>query len=370
MKAIILGGYGRVGRVAAKQLLEHLDDVEVAIAGRSLEKAEAFCSSLGRKAKPLQVDAGNADQLSAAVRGYDIALNSTSVRYNVPVAEVAINERISLIDLGFIPEDTLRQLKMHEKAKEKQMAIIPGCGVTPGLTNMLARCAANFLDSVESIHIRWASITPADYANLQETSILPAGQFSTVTVYEKGRFVEKEPFSDGELVRFPGFGKYEQLMCYSVPHSESVTLPLNITITDECNVKISRHPKLMEAARKAYGLGAGSQGLQFSETDDADFNGFALSVAVTGYRKQGRIGGRFRLTYHSSMTGGSGHNPVDLYTGIPAAVAMEFVYKGISSQKGVVPPEAYFPAERFMETVAHRYTQNGSAIISMLTAAD
>lgn len=57
MKVFMLGGYGAVGLPAAKLLMESDQVNEIALAGRSLERAQEAAAEIGDKASAVQVEA-------------------------------------------------------------------------------------------------------------------------------------------------------------------------------------------------------------------------------------------------------------------------------------------------------------------------
>ena len=69
------------------------------------------------------------------------------------VTDAAIAAGAHLVDLGSYYPETLQQLDRHAAAERAGCRIVPGCGVAPGLTNILARLGADRLDTVENVRI-------------------------------------------------------------------------------------------------------------------------------------------------------------------------------------------------------------------------
>ena len=99
----------------------------------------------------MRVDVDDPASLAAAVGDTDVVLNATYMRHNVPVTDAAIAAGVHLVDLGSYYPETLQQLDRHEAAERAGCRIVPGCGVAPGLTNILARLGADRLDTVQAI---------------------------------------------------------------------------------------------------------------------------------------------------------------------------------------------------------------------------
>src|SRR5262249_42937703 len=119
--------------------------------------------------------------------------------------------------------NTPRQLELDSEAKAAGVSIVLGCGATPGVTNVLARRGADALDTVEAIHIAFAShrsIAPS--AGLLDPVIDEFSPEATRFYYEDGRLVEVLPFAGARTIPFqPPVGDQE---VYFVPHSETHTL--------------------------------------------------------------------------------------------------------------------------------------------------
>jgi saccharopine dehydrogenase (NAD+, L-lysine-forming) len=64
-----------------------------------------------------------------------------------------------LLDLGGL-YNTPKQLALSDEAKEKGVLIVLGIGATPGISNLMARDAADSMDSVEEIHVSFATFRP------------------------------------------------------------------------------------------------------------------------------------------------------------------------------------------------------------------
>ena len=76
MKVFALGGYGKVGLPAIKLLAQSDLVTEIAVAGRSLERAEKAATEIGEKAIAVQADGTDEQELTSLLAGYDIIVNA------------------------------------------------------------------------------------------------------------------------------------------------------------------------------------------------------------------------------------------------------------------------------------------------------
>lgn len=230
MRYVVLGGAGAMGRITVRDLFETADDAEILIADYNVKNAER----LARSYRNPRVSAAFVDVLdilatSRLLRGAFAVINSVQYEFNLHVMKAALKAGAHYLDLGGLFHITRKQLKLHSQFKEAGLTAILGIGAAPGITNILARFAADQLDRVREIHIRLGSIDKTKILNppplsssysiqtiLEEFSYPPA-------VFTKGRFRFVEPMSGEEEVVFPSpVGR--QYPMYTI-HSEIATLP-------------------------------------------------------------------------------------------------------------------------------------------------
>src|SRR5262245_38134550 len=120
---------------------------ELSIGDLRPEAAAALLRRLGAPERVVEVDVGEPDSLRAALGDTEVVLNATLMRHNVAVTDAAIAAGVHLVDLGSYYPETLEQLDRSAAAERAGSRIVIGCGVAPGLTNILARLGADRLDS-------------------------------------------------------------------------------------------------------------------------------------------------------------------------------------------------------------------------------
>ena len=90
MKVFALGGYGTVGLPAIRLLVESDLVTEIALAGRTVERAEQAAAQIGEKATAVQVDGTDEEQLALSLAGYDIIVNTAANQVVLPAIHAAI----------------------------------------------------------------------------------------------------------------------------------------------------------------------------------------------------------------------------------------------------------------------------------------
>ena len=109
---------------------------------------------------------GHARKLKGAdavslMRGCHAVVSAMPYRFNVALARAAVRARASFCDLGGNTELVEEALRLHKDAQKAGVAIVPDCGVAPGLSNVLARIAYEETPGARDIQIRCGGL-PVD----------------------------------------------------------------------------------------------------------------------------------------------------------------------------------------------------------------
>lgn len=142
-KRYLMLGSGRQGVAAAYDLARFGDAEQIC-----LLDMRAACARFGARrvnelvGKPLcisgTIDAGNTAALVRAMRGFDAAMSAVPYYYNVKISKAALRAGTPLCDLGGNAEIVKGQLALHARARKAGVAIVPDCGLAPGMANILA----------------------------------------------------------------------------------------------------------------------------------------------------------------------------------------------------------------------------------------
>jgi hypothetical protein len=187
VKTVLVAGLGEVGVRAARQLIDTPSVDRVIVAARRLEHAREVASALHDGAEPYRL--GDDDplpaELSAIVAALpgeaDASLARRAVGAGVPYASAADRDA------------TLRSLlALDVEAKGHDTCVVAGCGLAPGLTDVLARHAVGALDSVDELHVaRWGVAGSESAAEARRTQREEAREWRDgELVHEKHRHAE------------------------------------------------------------------------------------------------------------------------------------------------------------------------------------
>ncbi len=225
MKVLSLGGAGAVCEHATRDLAEFSDFDQIVIGDYNVAAAEKLAADIGDpRVQALKVDANDYEGLVKLFKGFDFVLNGLPWKYDMAVTKACVETGVSGLDVSTEEE----QWDYDEAAKAKDMIFIPGVGATPGITNAMARHAADQMDEVDDIQINFAAFRcPAPAPGLLITFLWEFHPKTESRVYYKdGEFHKVGPFAGLKKVNFPGdIG--EQEVCY-IPHPETYTMPKSL----------------------------------------------------------------------------------------------------------------------------------------------
>ncbi|MXW68573.1 MAG: NAD(P)H-binding protein [Acidimicrobiia bacterium] len=145
---VLLLGAGKIGSGIA-EFLATTGDYEVTVADREPANLERLPPVPG--IRTLQLDAGDAHALDAAVAGKFAVVNAGPFNVNAVVAGAAAAKDAHYLDLS---EDLAGTHVVRELAAQSNSAMIPQCGLAPGFVSVAACELARKFDKLERIHLR------------------------------------------------------------------------------------------------------------------------------------------------------------------------------------------------------------------------
>ena len=190
--------------MAARHLvrLKEIDDLVIAdlVPARARGLA-AKLRSLKARAVPLRdTEVGSLDKV---LQGADLAINAAHVDLDLPLMDACLDVGADYMDLSSEPR---QQFPYDARFRKAGLTALLGGGEDPGLGNVLARAAADALDSVNAIRIRDGDTasspdTPLPVVWSPETFL--AEVFSPGLYFEDGKIVRPPPWSGKEIYPFP-----------------------------------------------------------------------------------------------------------------------------------------------------------------------
>jgi saccharopine dehydrogenase-like NADP-dependent oxidoreductase len=250
MRIFVLGA-GATGSLLAELLLRQGHTVWCG--DRDPARARRF---LGEKSTiaVAQVNARNMLGIVRAARGCQLIVNASASVFNLIVMRAALRLRAHYLDLSsHLTRNPFKaeQFTYAKRFEEKNRAALINAGAAPGLTNLLAKRAAEMLDKVHSVHIRLYESTESDDPISQwspEVSFDEA--ISNPRVYRNGKFRMGKRFAELEKFRFPDPIGYANVVLAA--QDEVATLP---NVIPMCNMDVKIGGNEFDRLRRWYKQG-------------------------------------------------------------------------------------------------------------------
>lgn len=215
MKVLVLGS-GLMGPAAVYNAISDPDVSRVLLCDRDSGQLDAAISRFvglkeGAKLTAAVLDLDDRQEAVRLMDGYDVAIAALPRPANGLAIRAALAAGVPLVDLTRPDNQSMPDLK--RVAEGIGGLILMGCGVEPGLTEIMARHLAEKLDRVEEVHIKCGGIPekpapPLGYKIVFGGRQLPLREGDAECVRE-GRLVSVPRYSGVEQVVFPGVGECE-----------------------------------------------------------------------------------------------------------------------------------------------------------------
>jgi saccharopine dehydrogenase (NAD+, L-lysine forming) len=384
MRVLVVGA-GGVGAAFAAIAQRRPCFGHVVLADVALARARAVAERLGEpdRFSAARVDASSRSELLELIARArpDAVLNACDPRFNEPIFGACFDAKVTYLDMAMtlshphperpyeLPGEKLgdHQLAQHEQWQQAGVLALVGIGVEPGLSDVLARHAADELfQTITEVGVRdGADLVVEGYDFAPTFSIWTTIEecLNPPLIWERERgFYTTAPFSEPEIFDFPeGIGPVE---CVNVEHEEVVLIPRWVDC-ERVTFKYGLGQEFIDVLSTLHKLGLDSTDpLSVRGTSVAPRDVVAAALpdpATLGERMSGRTcagtwvrglgkDGRPRSTYLYHVVDNEttmreySSQAVVWQTAINPLVALELLDRGEWSGTGVLGPEAFPPA--------------------------
>lgn len=156
VRVLLVGGAGNAGRRAAAELLRHEEVDALTLSARREDVAERIARLLGGrngKVATLGLDVTDRAALVQAAGGHDVVVSCAGPASEVelPAIQGCIEAGTPYVSLCDDHEATVASFELDDAAKGAGVTVVSGCGLSPGITNILIAYAAQTLARVEEV---------------------------------------------------------------------------------------------------------------------------------------------------------------------------------------------------------------------------
>ncbi len=215
MKLLVIGA-GMMARAVAYDLVRQEDVDEVRVTDVDQKRLRSLKRALrSRKIKTVRADASDRRRMTELMKPCDVAVSCVPYFHNLGLTRAAIAARTHFCDLGGNNEVVRRQLALSAQAKKAGVAVVPDCGLAPGMVSILVADGFSRLGRTDAIRIRVGGLPrkpnpPLDYALVFSANGLLNEYTEPCLVLRDGRLAWREPLADVEELTFPRpFGRLE-----------------------------------------------------------------------------------------------------------------------------------------------------------------
>ena len=211
MKILVLG-MGLMGPTIAKDCCSDADVAKVTgcdIDAGKLAEAVKYVDS--PKFDTAVVSVTDHGALVKIMKGYDVVIHGTASRFSLNALEAAMEAKVDIVDLagGGYPQDGA----IYEEVEKAGITAMPGCGVDPGLIDILSGQAIHTLDQTDEVLFACGGLPkdpepPLDYKIVFGGTRMPVRP-GKVPMIVDGEQLEMERYSEVESIFVEGLEPME-----------------------------------------------------------------------------------------------------------------------------------------------------------------
>ena len=205
-----------MGRAVVFDLCKFNPDAKIIVVDWNAARLEKVAKDFpSENLSVIRADVQDTEELSYVLSGVDVAISCVPFKFNYDLAKAALESGSSFCDLGGNEDIVRKQFLLDEMAREKELAVIPDCGLAPGMVSILASSAFNDLDETHDIQIRVGGLPveprpPLDYAQYFSVEGLISEYTEDSTVIKDGKLLRVASLTDVEELSFQApFGPLE-----------------------------------------------------------------------------------------------------------------------------------------------------------------
>ncbi len=378
MKVLVLGGCGSQGRAALYDLSRNVSVDHVTCADIQPERVYSFDFIDKAKIKIVRIDANDSNALASKMdEKFDVVLDFLPPTFIRTVAEAAIKSGVNLVNTNYAYDI----LDLDDAAKEKGIAIIPECGLDPGIDLIIYHYSLKYFDEVFKLNSYCGGIpekaacdNPLKYKISWNMSALLKSQKRDATLIADSEIIyipAKDQHQNAFIhhIEFPGLGTLE-----AIPNGDAVYYAKLLKIADklcETGRYALRWPGWCAFWNPLKKLGFLSdvpiRGLPYEvspfemvakllepqlQYTDSEKDLSVMLNKVEGVREGQQQILTCSLMIERDLT--TGLMAMSMGVAYPACIAAEMIVRGDITKKGVLSPVTDVPCDLFMEQLHKR----------------
>jgi len=212
MSRIIVLGMGLMGPTVAKDCAE--DPRVKYVRGCDIDDAKLRAATnfvANRKFETVKLDVASHDALVEAIRDYDTVVNASAAKFSIPVLEAAMEVKVNVVDLAGAAYPL--EGDIYKEVEKAGITAIPGCGVDPGLIEILSGRAMDLMQKPKEVYFACGGLPkdpkpPLGYKIVFGGTKMPIRP-GKVPVILDGKQVMVDRYDDLETISVEGYPDME-----------------------------------------------------------------------------------------------------------------------------------------------------------------
>jgi len=369
---ITIIGAGAIGSAIARTLIAQPDVTNVQVCdahARSLQELHVDLQS--PKLRSFQVDARDINVIRHILESADCVIGCAAPHMNPMLAEVCLTLGIHFCDLGGNDDIVRQELALAERAREKSVWIVPNCGLSPGLVNILCLLGIEQFDKVDAALIRVGDLPlhpkpPFNFRIAWSAEKIIDDYTNPVQLIEDGKLSTCAPLSHLEEIRFENeFNNLEAFCTAGSLTTLATALAGKVKTLDHKTIRWPGHASQMQFL---LGLGFGEPRIIDVRThltyrdvlirrmrqrlDTEHDDAVLLRVLIQG--KQGKKKRTLVYEMVERYNADEKLTAMKRCTSIPTAAVAALIASGRVAGGGAAPPEDVVPKEAFYNMVVEQ----------------
>jgi len=256
-------GAGRQGVAAAYDLARHGEAERITLVDLNPRAAESGAERLNRLLDRPVVearfgDASRPETLAPLLSEAAGMLSAASYRFNLGLARLAVETRTHMVDLGGHTGIVREELALDPEAKNAGVALVPDCGMGPGMNVTLALVAMDLLDEAHEVRIYDGGLPqnpkpPWNYALLFSAEGLVNEYEGEAYFLREGRVTPVPTLTELEELDIPPLGRLEAFVTSGGLSTMPWTFEGKLRVLENKTLRYPGHCQLLHGLR-ALGL--------------------------------------------------------------------------------------------------------------------
>jgi lysine 6-dehydrogenase len=370
---ILLIGAGKMAQGAVFDLLKNPDLQKLYVVDRSKQALAA----LEKKFKDSRIvcrslAADDFERLSPLFAECAAALSAVPYDFNLALSKLAVENKTHFVDLGGNNDVVRQQFALHGKAQNAGVAIVPDCGLAPGMVSIIGASAIEELKEVEALEIRVGGLPvhpkpPLNYSLVFSVHGLINEYKEDALILEDGAEKFVPSLTDIETLKFPPpFGEMEAF--YTSGGTSTLTQTYRGKIK-RLNYKTIRYPGHCRLMKSFADLGF-MDDEKINETDNenkrdlfekllsASLPHNAEDVVLIHVTSRGKTGsGNDKTIRYQAVEYGdkqAGLSAMARTTAFSAAIILQMLIDGRIADRGTLYQEISVPADEYIKELEKR----------------